>query len=94
VKNLKTAMDLASGAGRPLSQADLLQLASCTDCTQVFHTTLLNLMGREDVQVSYIFTQSKRNIVNADLNAVNRCPDNHVRIICSSFSLKLYIYMI
>jgi hypothetical protein len=51
VKNLKEAMDLASGLGRPLSQEDLLQLSSCTDCAPTFQATLINLMSRDDVQV-------------------------------------------
>jgi hypothetical protein len=51
VTNLKEAMDLASGLGRPLSQEDLLQLSSCTDCAPTFQATLINLMSRDDVQV-------------------------------------------
>ncbi len=56
VKNLKDAMDLASGLGRPLTQEDLLQLSSCTDCAPTFQATLINLMSRDDVQVKFLKT--------------------------------------
>ncbi len=55
MKNLKEAMDLASGLGRPLSQEDLLQLSSCTDCAPTFQATL---MSRDDVQVKFSKTVS------------------------------------
>jgi len=57
VTNLKEAMDLASGLGRPLSQEDLLQLSSCTDCAPTFQATLINLMSRDDVQVKFLNEQ-------------------------------------
>ena len=71
VSSLKGAMELAGAAGQALSQEDLLALNNCSDCTAVFHSTLLKLMQREDVQAglsSGAVSQDCRNLINFFLN--------------------------